>query len=214
MTEFTVETPALRQALTTALTFASTDDTIPVINTVFIQPTTGGTAIEVAATDRYALSVETLPIEDGGTPFEVLIRSDIVKRLLTLTPKPKRGEEPGTVTFTRDGDRVTVRVVADIDTAITFTPWDDKFIDYRKLLADVEKGRGPAADLMAFSPGILSKACKAFGGRVHGFTTMKASFGGHTKPVIFQQEDSGLKILIMPVRVAEYEEAKAAEVAA
>lgn len=213
MTEFTIETSALRQALMTALTFASSDDTLPMINTVFIQPTTGGTGIEVAATDRYALSIETLPVEDGGTPFEALIRSDIVKRLLTLIPKPKRGEPRGTATFSKDGDRVTVRVVADIETAITFTPWDDKFIDYRKLLAGAEKGKSEPADLMGFNPSILGKACKAFGGR-STFGTMKTSFGGHTKPVIIEQDDCGLKVLVMPVRVVEYDAIQAAKDAA
>lgn len=211
MTEFTIKAPALRQALTTALAFASTDDSIPLINSVFIQPTTGGTAIEVAATDRYALSIETLPIEDGGTPFDVLIRSDIVKRILTLTPKPKRGEEPGTVTFAQDGDRVTVRVVTDIETAITFTPWNDKFIDYRKLLASAEKNKEAAADLMGFNPSILGKACKAFSG---SSAPMKTSFSGHSKPVVIEQDDSGLKILVMPVRIHEYEKTQAAKAAA
>jgi hypothetical protein len=211
MTEFTIKAPALRQALTTALTFASTDDTIPLINSVFIQPAADGTAIEVAATDRYALSIETLPVEDDGTPFEVLIRSDIVKRILTLTPKPKRGEEPGTVTLTQDGDRVTVRVVTDIETAITFTPWKDKFIDYRKLLAGAEKDKSEPADLMGFNPSILGKTCKAFSGSSE---PMKASFSGHGKAVLIEQGYSGLKVLVMPVRIHEYEKAQADKVAA
>lgn len=217
MTEFTVETVALRQALAAALEFASSDATVPSINCVHVGATEGKGGIEVTATDRYALSVETLPVE--GEPFDVTIPYAIAKRLLTLLPRPTRGQlVDNLVAFAQDGDRVTARVVGDFETALTFTPLGKatppvKFVNYRELVAKMTGDRKPPADVMAFNPSILAKACKVFAARNRN-GAMKTSFGGHIKPVFIEHEDDSLKVFVMPIRVRDYEEAKAAEVAA
>lgn len=220
MTEFTIETPALRRALTTALAFVA-DDTLPSLNVVHIS-SSGESAIEVAATDRYVLSVETLAVD--GEPFELSIPQNVAKQIVTLLPRPRRNTLIDSLTtVTKDGEKVTVRLVGDVETAITFTPIDEsepsqKFVNYRELIAKIEDTAGQPAELMGFNPRFLGKVCKVFADRMGHTEPMKVRFRGHSKAVTVEPAESdGLKVVVMPTRITEYEkqqDAKTAEVAA
>jgi hypothetical protein len=211
MTEFTIETPALRQALTTALAFASTDDTLPMINLVHVTPVEQG--IEIAATDRYVLSVEQ--VTTTGEAFEFSISADVVKRLLTILPRSRRAALLGSLTtIAKDGEKVTVRIVGDVETAVTFTPADEgehgiKFVKYRELMDKAQANRSAPVDVMAFAPPLLTKVFKTLSAR-NSTDALKLHFGGEIKPVFVQQDT--LTVLIMPVRIDE--KAQTAEVAA
>lgn len=206
MTEFTVETPAFRQALATALTFASSDDTLPPINQVHIEPVESG--IEIAATDRYALSVEQ--INATGEPFEINLPYDVAKRLLTLLPKARQAAIVGGLTsITEDGDRIVIRLVGEYETALTFTPQPEKFVKYRELMDKAVAGRKDPAGTVAFGPPILTGVCRALLSRDRN-EAMKLHFGGEGQAVFVEQ--GTLTVLVMPVRINE--EAKATEVAA
>jgi DNA polymerase III sliding clamp (beta) subunit (PCNA family) len=216
MTEFTIETPALRQALTTALAFASTDDTLPPINAVHIAVGTTDGTIEMAATDRYIMSVETLTVT--GEPFAVTVPYDVAKRLLMLLPRPRRQAlVGGMTTIARDGERVTVRLVGDYETTITFTPQDEgqpsaKFVNYREMLDKIKAGREAPADLMAFRPALLQQVFKALAVRTR-HEPVELQFGGKDKPVLAKLES--LTLVLMPVRLASLEKRQPkAEVAA
>lgn len=215
MTEFTVDTLAFRQALTTALAFASADNTLPQIHAVRFAAA-GEHLIEVAATDRYVLSVEKLPVD--GEPFDATVPYGVAKQLLTLLPKPRRGQiVDSLLTLIKDDGRVTVRVVGDVETALTFTPADDvephnKFIDYRSLIAKTEQGTEDPAPVMGFGPKILTNVCRTLAAR-DGTTPMRLRFRGARKPITVEHDD--LKVLVMPVRLDDQAEGKsAAEVAA
>lgn len=208
MTEFTIETPAFRQALATALAFASGDDTLPPINQVHIEPVESG--IEIAATDRYALSVEQ--VNATGKPFEVNLPYDIAKRLLTLLPKARQAAIVGGLTsIAQDGERVTIRLVGEYETALTFTPQGEKFIKYRELMDKVKAGRKDPAGAVAFGPPILTSVCRALLARDRN-EAMKLHFGGESQAVFV--EHGTLTVLVMPVRINEPVKAKTTEVAA
>ena len=215
MTEFTIDTLAFRQAITTALAFASTDDVLPQIHAVRIA-SAGEHLIDVAATDRYVLSVEKLSVE--GEPFDVTVPYGVAKQLLTALPKPRRGQiVDSLLTLTKDDDRVTVRVVGDVETAITFTPIDNidpsmKFVDYHALLAKTDEGAEDPAPVMGFVPKILTNVCRAVSAR-DGNTPMRIRFRGAHKAITVEQDT--LTVLVMPVRFNDQAETRrAAEVAA
>ena len=206
MTEFTVETPALRQALATALAFASGDDTLPPIHQVHLEPVESG--IEIAATDRYALSVEQINVT--GEPFEVNLPYDVAKRLLTLLPKARHAEIVGGLTsIAQDGDRVTVRLVGEYETALIFNPGKEKFVKYQELMDKAKAGRKDPAGVVAFGPPVLTGVCRALLARDR-HEAMKLHFGGDTQAVFV--EHGALTVLVMPVRINE--PVRSAEVAA
>jgi hypothetical protein len=198
MTEFTIDTLAFRQALTTALAFASSDDTLPQVHAVRIA-SADKHVIEIAATDRYVLSVEKLPVD--GEPFDTTIPYGVAKQLLTLLPKPRRGQIiDSLLTLTQDGGRVTVRVVGNIETALTFTPPDDSV-----LMAKTEQGAEDPAPVMGFGPKILTNVCRTLAAR-DGTTPMRLRFRGARKPVTVEHGD--LKVLVMPVRLDDQDGAE------
>jgi hypothetical protein len=208
MTEFTVETPAFRQALATALAFASSDDTLPPINQVHVKPVESG--IEIAATDRYALSVEQ--INATGEPFEVNLPYDVAKRLLTLLPKARQASIVGGLTsIAQAGERVTIRLVGEYETALTFTPSGEKFVNYRELMDKAKASHKNPAGVVAFGPPVLTGVCRALLAR-NRHDPMKLHFGGDSQAVFVQQDT--LPVLVMPVRIHEPAAAKPSEVAA
>lgn len=208
MTEFTVETPALRQALTTALAFADSDSAMPPINQVHIKSVEQG--IEVAATDRYVLSVEQ--VNTTGETFDVGIPYDIAKRLLTLLPKARQTTLiGGLAAIAKDGGKVTVRLIGEYETALTFTPSTEKFVNYRELMDKAQANKGEPSAQMAFGPLILTRVCRALLAR-NRHDPVKWHFGGENKPVFVQQDT--LTVLVMPIRLHEPAAARSPEVAA
>jgi DNA polymerase III sliding clamp (beta) subunit (PCNA family) len=197
MTEFTIKAPALRQALTTALTFAGTDDTLPVINAIRIT-SLAPDAVEVVATDRYVMSIERLDAKDVTGLVEFSIPCDITRRLLMLLPRARKAlHEADPVEFTTTDEKVTVRIPGDIETAITFTPYKD-FIPYRQMIDKIEATEAKPADMMAFTPAFLAKVCKAIAARDR--MPMKAYFRGEMKSVVLKHGDDFMAI-VMPVRI-------------
>lgn len=207
MPEFTIETGDFRQALATALPFVSDDEDLELLHVVRVEPGEAGT-VEVAATDRFALSIETLPVA-GGEPFAVSIPADVAERLLDIVlPDPV----PGTVTtITRsgtdlDGYRVTITVTRNIcatghacDTTVSFTD-PTGFVDYRKLVGKLLQAEPTPAAQIAFNPMLLARAAEAFADRNTDGTPLTMRFRGALGGVLIEKHD--LKVLAMPARLA------------
>lgn len=200
MTEFTIETVALRNALATALVFTATD--LPPINTVHVTPVEAG--VEFAATDRYILSVEQVNVD--GEPFEFGIPKDVAKQLLVLLPKSRRGALlESMTTIWQHGEKVTVRIPGDVETAVTFTDpgaseKNVKFIKYQELMDKAQENKSAPADTMAFDEKILTRVFKTLAARNYDYP-VRMHFGGEVKPVFVQQ--GTLTVLVMPCRINE-----------
>ncbi|MCO6011534.1 hypothetical protein NE236_41945 [Actinoallomurus purpureus] len=206
MLEFTIETKAFRKALRTALAFASDDDTQPMLSVVRLEPAGDG-KVEVVATDRYAMSMETLPA--GGEAFGVSIPRDVAGHLLNLRT-PNRGNGSLTViTTTPDDsgdDQIMIRIAGDVsitgqtvDTSVSFTDAGFEFVNYRQLLAKIEAEAEPPAELVGFTPRFLGKVCEAFAARAWDKEVMRMAFrGAHTGVSV---EMGTLRALVMPANL-------------
>lgn len=208
MSEFTIEAPALRTALTTALSFTMNDDPHPVLECVNLKPVEG--AIEFGATDRFTLYWEQVKVT--GEPYALLIPAHIARRLLTMLPKGTRRKPlTGMVSFARDDGRVTARFIGEFEefeTAITFTPPDyEGFPDYQKMLdgfAEIDPAKHVSA--VHVNPNYLARVSKALAARRFFNEPVEMSFLTATKPVRLTSPD-GFNAIVMPVRMHEEREA-------
>jgi hypothetical protein len=201
MTEFTVEAPALRRALTTALAFAHNDKKVdlPSINAVHIHPAADGT-VEVAATDRFVLSVETLKIT--GEPFAFTVPYAAAQDLVRLIPRPRRNavDALAAVTFTEDGVTVVARYAGASESTMRIRPVeadDHTFIKYGYLFNGIETVEVEPVGEVTFSPQILGRVFKALADRGDEYTPVKIQFRGEkSKPVLVTQGGE-FKALVM-----------------
>jgi DNA polymerase III sliding clamp (beta) subunit (PCNA family) len=197
--EFTVEALPLRVAMQTASAFASSDQTLPMINLVSFKPTDSN-EIELAATDRYMISWET--IKAVGSPFEFLMPVDAVKRLLSVIPKGTRSKPlTGMVTFTQAEKKITAKLVSDHEEAsFTFTPFDGEFVDYRKLINDARNYEvDTSLKSIHLTPYLVSRVFRDLSSRL-GLAPVEISFRSKHKPILVTSEDTTFGALIMPVR--------------
>lgn len=204
MSEFTIEAPILRRALTTALSFTMTDDPHPVLECVNLKPVEGG--VEFAATDRFTLYWEQVKV--AGEPYDLLIPAHIARRLLTMLPKgTRRKPAMGMVSFTRADGRVTARFLGEFEefeTAITFTPPDyEGFPDYQKMIdgwAEIDPAKHVSTVHM--NPHFLARVSKAIAARGFFSEPVSMTFLTATKPVRISSPD-GFNAIVMPVRINE-----------
>ncbi|WP_242890134.1 hypothetical protein [Actinomadura litoris] len=197
---FTIDAAPLRAALTSALAFVADTDDDPVLTCINIKPVDSG--VEIAATDRFTLSWET--VETDGQPFSLLIPSHIVRRLLTMLPKgTRRRPLTGAVFFTRDDDRVTVEYVGgfeEFETAITFTPPDyEGFPDYQAMIARwSEFDPADFVQELHLNAHYMVRVSKAIAARdFYGPTSVR--FRKARTPV--QLSADGFNAIIMPVHI-------------
>ena len=201
MSEFTIDAATLRRAFNTALAFAHTDETFPALTCLNFKPVKGG--VEIAATDRYVLSWET--VEADGTPFDLLIPTHIVKRLLTMMPKgTARRPVMGAVSFTQDGDRVAVRFVGELvefETEIAFNLPDFKgFPDYQKMLDGFEEiDPKDFVHEVHLNPHFMARVSKAIAARGSG-EPLGVRLRTSMKPIQLTTPD-GFNAIVMPVRM-------------
>ena len=199
MGKFTIDAPALRQALTTAMAFTYTGkEPLEALRAVHIEPTDDG-AVEMAATDRYVLSAET--IKADGEPFEFTMPYAAAKELVRMIPRPKRNAEwNGTVTFTQDGVMVVAHYAnaTGSDASTKFAPVDSAFPKYQSLFGSVDKAQPEPVDTVTFSPQIVGRVFKALADR-DDFTPVKLEFRGSVpKPVLVTQGDTFRALVMRP----------------
>ena len=114
----TVDATDLRNILSNAAIFASTNDTVPVLNTVWLTWEPGTATVVAEATDRYLAARAHAPVTtDADTePFTAVIPTNAVKMLVaglrpfkfgTVTLTTAQAEAVLTVTFP-DGSAQTV----------------------------------------------------------------------------------------------------------
>jgi DNA polymerase III sliding clamp (beta) subunit (PCNA family) len=194
MNEFSVDGPALRRALVTALPFGGTDPTLPALQAVHIAA--GPDQIEVTATDRYVLSLETLPVI-AGTPFTVDVPRDVAKRIIAMLPKKHTHHAEASVAeFGSIDDRVRVTVAGlGVDQSITFHPQDTGFPDLHKVIDNLTAN---AVTEMHLTPAIVTRVMRTIRRR-RGNAPVRVEFHGEQKPLVISHGDT-FRCLLMPVK--------------
>ena len=195
MGKYTIDAPALRQALTTALAFTYTGpENLPQLNAVHIEPADDGT-VEMVATDRYTLSCERLTVD--GEPFALTVPYAVAKALVKMIPRPRKNSEwNGVVTFELDGAMVVARFAGDTDASMGFAPETGSFPKYQALLDTAEKAQPAPVDRVMFAPKILGRVFKALADR-DDMTPVDIRFQGlATTPALVTQGDT-FKALVM-----------------
>lgn len=215
MTEFAMNPADFRDALTTARAFTADPDGPETLRAVRVEPsprpvteedTTFGVTgyVDVVATDRFTLSVETVPCY-GGEPFALNIPLHIADQLLEL-PEPAIGaftyisHDEGTVTISVNGG---IGARGRYEAAVEFPDPDPVFVGWRATLARHDTAGRPPAPTMAFNPVLLARAMNAITDR-YGDTATTLTFRGPLQSVLI--EIHALKIIVMPVRLPQTNE--------
>lgn len=201
MTQFTLSAKPFRTALVTALAFAEQPDPDypPILGSVRIEP--DGDRALVAATDRYAASLETLKAE--GDIFAVTVPRGVAEDVVALISAPEDDPyaKPGMVTFVQEDAGVTVRVVDESRTAaITFRDDSFTFPNLRKVFAPAEQITDEPASGIYFDPDRLAYVIAALKERSGGLIEIVA--GGPGRALVLRQGDD-FKALLMSVKVSE-----------
>ncbi|TDD32473.1 hypothetical protein E1287_22560 [Actinomadura sp. KC06] len=208
---YMVDAAAFRTALATGLAFAEKSGEIPTLDGVNLRPSDeAGRLVEVAATNRYVLSVETLPVHDETrAKFETLIPTHIAKRLLALIPAgTKRRPIEGAVMVSLDAEhRVAVAYVGagdGFEATVTFPrPGREKaaFVDYRSILDQLAKT--PDDERLSrvhLRPFLLAAVAKTLNARTPRETPVAVDVFARNRPITLATEDGALTVLLMPVR--------------
>lgn len=211
MTQFTISARPLRAALQTALTFTESDpeEAVPTVRAVHLAP--GTDEVTIYATDRFVASRETLKAE--GDLFGFSIPREAVDQIIAAVRPYDPNDpyrEPGIVSFTADGGKVTARIVeSEVSTAVTFEPVDGRFQGGVSKIVEVltglfkrVAGAGDIVDLAGLNIGAdylsrLSGACAA-----RGVDRIVIVGGGTGAPLVVRQGDRFMAA-VMPVQVAE-----------
>ncbi|HEX2616645.1 MAG TPA: hypothetical protein VHL57_03830 [Flavobacteriales bacterium] len=196
----------VHRVLTEAAVFASTDDTLPMINCV--QLTSTGTHLVAAATDRFALGVSATPCE--GEKWSVLIPLEFVKLIgTTLLPNRRKIVRHCGLGVTPKLRKLFVKVVEpfkrgdevwETTLEVPVRPSEgSNFPDWRKLLpTTVDNEHREVASVMGYNPELLARFAKV-GGK---YDRAKWFFRGPAKPVSVQVGENFVGLL-MPLRLAD-----------
>lgn len=208
---YTIDAAAFRAALATGIKFAETSGFTPAIDGVNVRPANGGRLVEVAATNRYVLTVETVPVDDETrATFETLIPSHIAKRVLALIPAgTKKHPAEGAVTVSLDAEhRVAVAYTGNedgFDATVTFSrPGYDKgdqFPGYRQILdRAAETPPDKRVNTVHLTPRLVAEVSKAVNARPDLGGVFTLDLFARNKPVTFTAGGGSLTVLLMTVR--------------
>jgi hypothetical protein len=216
----TVPAVVLERALSNALVFAGTDDTLPVLAAVLV--TVDATGLACYATDRYAMIRERIDVDGTTKPGGVVIPRGSVELLVVALRKHLRTRVPSerdqldvilTVSprdgsphaFVPDSEDPCSLYVMCGSHALTVTGIAGGFPDCDSLIDKKAKGdAGPFA--VALNPTFLARVAKVATGVRHGawhFTQPAPMKPVRAVPVFTDGTvNPRLVVLVMPVRTA------------
>ena len=189
----TVKLGDLSELLNGAITHASTDKSLPVLNTVRLEAT--GSHLTATATDRYRLINGAISLEDSGQtlPASLIALADI-KRILALLKGEGARMDNLPVTISHAGDMVSVSTRGN---AITVTLVAGTYPPFEPYL----DGSAPlvAQEVATFNPSFFADYAKIAGkGK-----PVSVHFTGAGKPmrIVFEGDKVEWKAILMPMRI-------------
>ena len=189
----TVKLGDLSELLNGAITHASTDKSLPVLNTVRLEAT--GSHLTATATDRYRLINGAISLEDSGQtlPASLIALADI-KRILALLKGEGARMDNLPVTISHAGDMVSVSTRGN---AITVTLVAGTYPPFEPYL----DGSAPlvAQEVATFNPSFFADYAKIAGkGK-----PVSVHFTGAGKPmrILFEGNKVEWKAILMPMRI-------------
>ena len=189
----TVKLGDLTELLNGAMTHASTDKSLPVLNTVRLEAT--GSHLTATATDRYRLINGAISLENSGQtlPASLIALAD-VKRILALLKGEGARMDSLPVTISHAGDMVSVSTRGN---AITVTLIAGTYPPFEPYL----DGSAPliAQEVATFNPSFFADYAKIAGkGK-----PVSVHFTGNGKPmrILFEGNKVEWKAILMPMRI-------------
>ena len=189
----TVKLGDLSELLNGAMTHASTDKSLPVLNAVRLEAT--GSHLTATATDRYRLINGAISLEDSGQtlPASLIALADI-KRILALLKGEGARMNSLPVTISHAGDMVSVSTRGN---AITVTLVAGTYPPFEPYL----DGSAPlvAQEVATFNPSFFADYAKIAGkGK-----PVSVHFTGNGKPmrILFEGNKVEWKAILMPMRI-------------
>ena len=189
----TVKLGDLTELLNGAMSHASSDKSLPVLNAVRLEAT--GLHLTATATDRYRLINGAISLEDSGQtlPASLISLADI-KRILALLKGEGSRMDTLPVTISHAGDMVSVSTRGNAVTVTlvggTYPPFE-QYLDATPALV--------AQDTASFNPAFFADYAKIAGkGK-----PVSIHFTGSGKPmrVIFEGNKAEWKAILMPMRI-------------
>lgn len=189
----TVKLGDLTELLNGAMSHASSDKSLPVLNAVRLEAT--GLHLTVTATDRYRLINGAITLEESGQtlPASLISLADI-KRILALLKGEGSRMDTLPVTISHAGDMVSVSTRGNAVTVTlvsgTYPPFE-QYLDTTPALV--------AQDTASFNPAFFADYAKIAGkGK-----PVSIHFTGNGKPmrVIFEGNKAEWKAILMPMRI-------------
>jgi DNA polymerase III sliding clamp (beta) subunit (PCNA family) len=191
----TIQLGQALELLEGALTHASKDTGLPVLNAVRVEAGEG--QLSAIGCDRYRLIQGK--VEGEGELSVSLISMADIKRIITLLKGEGKGMDTLPVSLSRLGDMLTVSVNGN---AVTLNLVRGDYPPTSQFLAEGE-GEYPMPHI-AFNPGFMADYAKIAGRGAKGFIGVRLAFQGEKKPirVIFAGNSARKvewKAIIMPM---------------
>lgn len=184
---------ALAQLITDTVLFAGRDDTLPMLNGIHLESTSG--QLLAAATDRFTLGVAMVPYPDGGGhEFETTLKLQQVQILARIAKACKQGEvtiastAAGTSFTFSTGEALVLPGVVDNNRV------DVEFPAWRQIVAGSTRESG-GVETMSFDPALMARFAKVSHAR-----KMSIKFTEPNKPALIAIGNSFIG-LVMPQRV-------------
>ena len=186
----------LLDAIFNGLLFASSNDDLPSLEGVRFEyrPLGDRAGLTLVATDRYALSMQTIRTAANGEggPLDFMVGTGDLKAMLTAHRKARY------LYLMVDREAFTLRVKGDVTTEHELMA--NNFPKWERLFPGVD---AVAQAGMAFRPQFLAKLGKVRrrGVKRSDLAPVELTFYGDRKPAVARM-DAGPTVLIMPVRTS------------
>lgn len=209
----TVKAVELHRVLNDAVTFASRDETLPMVNIVHVEFTDAGFMLAVA-TDRFRLGVSKVDLGvNGSSPtasFNLAVRdvNTLIKLAKTAKPKTAKRDKQSRFVWINSAPTGTVTFKFSDGASLDVVPVDVEFPKWRQLFP--ESGTQVPRDATAFTAEYLASFAKVDGGasqRIvmynhdshHGYNSETRK---NQRPTTFTIGDNFVGLL-MPVKLVD-----------
>lgn len=174
--------------------FAGTQDIRYYLNGVCLQNSSDG--FYAVATNRHVMAVAKLGEKLEGDDFEIILPNSAAKIIVSCKDRLGLDLEHEKVT-----EQVSIKTQ---DGTQTLKALGGKYPDWRRVVPQDDTAQidnGQPLGLKASNLALLEKAYKAF--KKHDKSigeVLTVKYYGQTRPVVFEPEVPGIKVLIMPCR--------------